>query len=58
MHGQTHVKFRGRRCLQVIVSTEINGDICCTEEHNNLCTFAGIVGRVERRRVGYMVGKI
>jgi hypothetical protein len=40
------------------VSTEMNGDIYPTEERNNLCTFAGIVGRVERRRVGYMDGKI
>ena len=40
------------------MSTVMNGDICPTEEHNNLCIFAVIVGRVERRRVGYMDGKI
>lgn len=40
------------------MSTEMNGDICLTEEHNNLRTFAGIVGRVERRRVDYMDGKM
>jgi len=40
------------------VSTEMKGDICPTEERNNLRTFAGIVGRVERRRVGYMDRKI
>jgi len=40
------------------VSTEMNGDICPIEERNNLCTFAGIVGRVERRGVGYVDGKI
>jgi hypothetical protein len=40
------------------VSTEMNGDICPTEEQNNLCTFVGIVGRVERRRVGYVDGLI
>lgn len=40
------------------MSTEMKGDICPTEEHNNLCNFVGIVGRVERRKVGYMDGKI
>jgi hypothetical protein len=52
------VKTRERRCQQVIVSTEMKGDICPAEEHNNLCTFTGIVGRVERRRASYMDVKI
>jgi hypothetical protein len=36
----------------------MNGGICATEENNNLCNFAGIVGRVERRRLGCIDGKI
>jgi hypothetical protein len=36
----------------------MNGGICPIGEHTNLCTFAGIIGRAERRMVGYVDEKI